>query len=38
MPRFDRQHYEGYTISIDYLLSAVAEDIEDDDAPAIAER
>jgi hypothetical protein len=38
MPRFDRQHYEGYTISIDYLLSAVAEDFEDNDALAISER
>jgi hypothetical protein len=26
LPRFDRQHYEGYTISLDYLLYAVAED------------
>jgi hypothetical protein len=26
IPRFDRQHYEGYTISLDYLLYAVAED------------
>lgn len=25
-PRFDRQHYEGYTISLEYLLHAVAED------------
>ena len=29
IPRFDRQHYEGYTISLDYLLYAVAEDTED---------
>jgi hypothetical protein len=26
LPRFDRQHYEGYTISLDYLLYAVEED------------
>jgi hypothetical protein len=38
IPRFDRQHYEGYTISLDYLLSAVAEDIESDDTLAVAER
>jgi hypothetical protein len=28
-PRFDRQHYEGYTISLDFLLSAVAQDQQD---------
>jgi hypothetical protein len=28
LPRFDRQHYEGYTISLDYLLYAVAEDFQ----------
>jgi hypothetical protein len=26
VPRFDRQHYEGYTISLEYLLYAVNED------------
>jgi hypothetical protein len=25
-PRFDRQHYEGYKISLDFLLSAVEQD------------
>jgi hypothetical protein len=25
-PRFDRQHYEGYTISLEYLLYAVGAD------------
>ena len=25
-PRFDRQHYEGYTISLEYLLYAVEAD------------
>jgi len=25
-PRFDRQHYEGYTISLEYLLYAVQAD------------
>jgi hypothetical protein len=26
IPKFDSQHYEGYTISLDYLLYAVAQD------------
>jgi hypothetical protein len=26
LPRFDSQHYEGYTISLDYLLHAVQQD------------
>ena len=26
-PRFDKQHYEGYTINLEYLLYAVADDI-----------
>jgi hypothetical protein len=26
LPRFDRQHYEGYPISLDYLLHAVEQD------------
>lgn len=26
-PKFDIQHYEGYTVTLDYLLSAVADDI-----------
>jgi hypothetical protein len=30
-PRFDRQHYEGYTISLDYLLYAVNQDLKGDD-------
>jgi hypothetical protein len=38
IPRFDRQHYEGYTISLEYLLSAVAEDKETSDAIVISER
>jgi hypothetical protein len=25
-PRFDRQHYEGYTVNLDFLLKAVAQD------------
>jgi hypothetical protein len=29
-PRFDRQHYEGYTISLDYLLYAVEQDKKGD--------
>jgi hypothetical protein len=36
IPRFDRQHYEGYTISLDYLLYAVNEDITGRDALAAA--
>lgn len=38
IPRFDRQHYEGYSISLDYLLGAVAEDITDDNALVAAGR
>ena len=38
LPRFDRQHYEGYTISLDYLLEAVAEDAIDGDPYTIAVR
>ena len=26
-PRFDKQHYEGYVINLEYLLYAVADDI-----------
>jgi len=37
IPRFDRQHYEGYTISLDYLLYAVAEDKKGADLLASAE-
>ena len=37
IPRFDRQHYEGYTISLDYLLYAVAEDKKDADLLASVE-
>jgi len=33
-PRFDRQHYEGYTITIDYLLHAVEQDKQDSGALA----
>ncbi len=38
MPRFDRQHYEGYTISLDYLLYAVDEDKSGNAKPAAAGR
>ena len=38
LPRFDRQHYEGYTISLDYLLYAVNEDKTGSDALAAAGR
>jgi len=31
-PRFDKQHYEGYTVSLEYLMYAVAEDMKDDNA------
>ena len=33
-PRFDRQHYEGYTISLDYLMRAVEEDKQGGDTLA----
>lgn len=35
VPRFDRQHYEGYTISLDYLMYAVEEDKKGADLPAL---
>jgi hypothetical protein len=35
-PRFDRQHYEGYTITLDYLLRAVEQDKQDSGALAAA--
>ena len=37
-PRFDSQHYEGYTVSLDFVLSAVAEDIKSEEPLIIAER
>ncbi|OGO08024.1 MAG: hypothetical protein A2Y92_00705 [Chloroflexi bacterium RBG_13_57_8] len=33
-PRFDRQHYEGFPITIDYLLSAIAQDAKGEDVLA----
>ena len=36
-PRFDRQHYEGYKISLDYLLYAVAQDEKSPELLGIAE-
>jgi hypothetical protein len=33
-PRFDRQHYEGYIISLDTLLEAVAQDRQNGNALA----
>jgi len=36
-PRFDQQHYEGYTISLDYLLYAVNQDLKGDNALASTE-
>ncbi len=38
VPRFDRQHYEGYIISLDYLKYAVAEDKKGIDLAALVER
>jgi len=35
-PRFDRQHYEGYTISLEYLLYAVEADRRGDGVVAAA--
>ena len=29
-PQFDKQHYEGYTVNLDYLMYAVAQDINND--------
>jgi len=36
-PRLDRQHYEGYTISLDYLLYVVQQDLKSPDLLPIAE-
>ena len=35
-PRFDRQHYEGYPVSLETLLQAVAEDKNDTAIPVVA--
>ena len=35
-PRFDSQHYEGYAVDLDVLLTAVAEDNNDTNMPATA--
>ncbi len=37
-PRFDRQHYEGFKINLDYLLYAVQQDKNNPDLLGIAER
>jgi hypothetical protein len=37
IPRFDRQHYEGYKINLDYLLYVVQQDIKSPDLLPIAE-
>ena len=31
-PKFDRQHYEGYIVNLDYLLYAIADDINNENA------
>jgi hypothetical protein len=36
-PRFDKQHYEGFKISLDYLLYAVQQDQKNPDLLGIAE-
>lgn len=36
-PRFDKQHYEGYKITLDYLLYVVAQDKKDPALLGIAE-
>jgi hypothetical protein len=36
-PRLDRQHYEGYKISLDYLLYVVQQDLKSTDSLPIAE-
>jgi hypothetical protein len=38
IPRLDRQHYEGYAISLDSLLYAVREDATDKDSLAATGR
>ncbi len=38
LPRFDKQHYEGYVVSVDYLLQAVAADLEGSGSTAVAQR
>ena len=38
LPRFDKQHYEGYVVSLDYLLEAVAADLEGSGSTAVAQR
>jgi hypothetical protein len=37
-PRFDKQHYEGYKISLDYLLYAVEQDKKDPTLLGIANK
>ncbi len=37
IPRFDHQHYEGYPITLDYLIYAVEEDKKGSDLLAAAE-
>ena len=37
IPRFDRQHYEGYPISLEYLMHAVEEDRKGTDLLASVE-
>jgi hypothetical protein len=37
-PRFDPQHYEGYTISLEYLVYAIEQDHKGNDIVAGAER
>lgn len=36
-PRFDKQHYEGYKISLDYLIYVVRQDFKNPDLLPIAE-
>jgi len=37
-PRFDRQHYEGYTITPDYLVYAAEQDKKGNDILALTEK
>jgi len=37
-PRLDKQHYEGYMVSADYLMEAVAADMDGSGATAVAQR
>ena len=37
-PQFDKQHYEGYIVNLDYLLYAVADDMNNGTMPGSREQ